>query len=295
MKYSFIEGPTDDSSKELMSQYPQQDDPDYWKKVPELFSQEFNSEEKFNTFKSNWIVTKVPLVIKEFDGVLINYFKDAIRLVIENYGEERDAWIKLFEEPRDGHTTLSYDTMVKRFEVQHNDEKIFVSNVSPVRALRVHNIVKYQTMTNKKVADYDNIVEIGGGYGDFIKLARQMGFKGNYYDIDFDPINKIASHYNSDTENNYFFNHIDQLPELSGSVLVVSTWAFSEVPMEYKKAITKRLANCDWLTTFQCDVFGMDNLNYFINDFGQEIGRKLKFFNITWHLYQGGNLYAITE
>lgn len=277
-----------------MDRYPSQDDPEYWSKVPALFEEEFDSEEKISLFKTNWITYRVPICISEFTPVELGYVNAAVKSIIKTYkDEEKDKWLSLFTESKLGHSEDSYRTLTKQVKLKDDVNERVLENVSPLRAMKVHHAYSYYQSTGKTFQDYDVIVEVGGGIGEFARLIRDLGFEGDYYDIDFKPMCDIVNYYTEFNEKNHFVRHANELPSFDGKkVLVIGTWSFSEVPFSYREEIVNKIGKADWLIAFQCDVFEQDNLNYFIKDFKELVSGDYKFTCLPWHHYQGGNLYC---
>jgi len=273
--------------------YPSQDDPDYWSKVPNLFSEEFDTEEKISQFKANWITYKVPLCLQSFGDLETSYLRDAFILICNNIEESKQQeWFDMFIEPMIGHSSESYKACVKDVKANFNNKEVTLKNVGPSTVVKVHNIIKFEKETGKSFSDYDAIVEVGGGAGELIRLIRVRGFTGEYHDVDFEPICKLNHFNNSYDERNYYYRSIKDIPPLEGKkVLFISTWSFSELSFEDRDIIINRVKNFDWLVTLQANVFGRDNLNYFVNDIREYTGRSARYYNIPWHLFQEGNFY----
>lgn len=273
--------------------YPAQDDIEYWSKVPQLFAQEFEDKTKLETFKSNWIVNRVPLYLSTFSQLEESYIKDSLNLIFKNVpATSHDDFFNLMVEPYRGHTDESYANTTVTFTVNINDEKRELKNIGFLRSVRVHNVLMFELTTGKKIKDYDVVVEIGGGIGEFARIIRDIGFTGDYYDVDFAPMCEINQYYNEYYSKNFYVNDAIDLPDFGDKkVLVIGTWSFSEVPVLYREEIISKIPGCDWLLTIQAEVMGVDNLNYFCNDFGPRTGKKNLIFNIPFHTYQGGNFY----
>lgn len=283
--------------KQRMSSYPAQNDPEYWSKVPPLFAEEFATDEAVSTFKTNWIVYRVPIYLNQFSQLEEQYFVDSVRMITERF--PKDDWQKyfgMFTESEVGHSGSSYDKCTKSLSFQYDNQSYSVPNIGSIKTCKLHHIFKYEKETGKSIKDYDVIVELGGGIGEFARSVRDYGFEGDYYDVDFEPMCKIAEFYNRGLGNNSFVQHIKDLPSFKGKkVLFVGTWSFSETPFSYRDEVIKKMGKCDWLIAFQCSVFGNDNLNYFAQTFPQLTKTDYKLYCIPWHPFQDGNHYIFAS
>lgn len=280
--------------QDRMDRYPNSNDKDYWTKVPELFAEEFDSQDKVERFKTNWIVYKVPLYTPKVDKMEERYFIDNVRMISEKFTKEDwQQYFDLMTECEKGHFADSMSKLVKPVSFSFNEEEYNVDNVGGNCILKLNHILTYEALSNKNIKDYDVIVEFGAGIGEFARIVRQYGFQGEYYDIDFEPMCRIAE-YNTSHEKNNFVRSVKDLPDLSGKkVLFVGTWSFSEINASLKKEVIKKMKGCDWLIASQASVFGQDCLNYFVSEFPKASGCDIKMQIIPWHDYQGGNFYVV--
>lgn len=290
-------------SDPLSKEYPPQDHPKYWEQVPKVFEKVFSNRNNLETFKANWITHRVPLYAMWKDDKQRNH----------NIGYVYDLMRYMLGSPKFDH----YIDLLKEREIGHNEESLYLSQgtlifdetkqtvegIGLMRVLRLHNILSYQHAMNKDIAkDYDAIIEIGGGVGEFIKMAREMGFEGEYYGIDFKPMCDISAYNNNNHPLNYYYQTIDKVPrfdtfkERNMRVLVVGTWSFSEMTPQLRAPILERLNGADWLIGFQRTVFGVDNLTYFVNDFLDAVKPSAKkLIPLDWIVWNGGNFYLFCK
>jgi hypothetical protein len=225
----------------------------------------------------------------------IGYVYDLMRYVIGS--PKFDYYIDLLKEREIGHTDeslyLSQGTLI------FDDLSLSIEGIGLMRALRLHNILSYQHAMNKDIAkDYDVIVEIGGGVGEFIKMAREMGFEGQYYGVDFKPMCDISAYNNEYRETNHYCQTVGEIPLFAEGtrVLVVGTWSFSEMTPQLRAPILERYKRADWLIGFQRTVFGVDNLTYFVNDFLDTVKPSAKkLIPLDWIVWNGGNFYLFCK
>lgn len=281
----------------LSKEYPPQDHPKYWEQVPKVFEKVFADPKSLETFKASWIVHRVPLYAMWKDDKQrnhnIGYVHDLFSLI--HNSPKYDYYIDLLKERPIGHTEeslyLSQGSIIVDNKTTHKD-------IGLMRALRLHNILTYEKAMSKSVADYDVIVEIGGGVGEFIKMAREMGFAGQYYGVDFKPMCAISEFNNEHHESNHYCQTIDQVPlfDKDVKVLVVGTWSFSEMTPQLREPILQRYKQADWLIGFQRAVFGVDNLSYFVNYFLDTVKPSAKvLIPLDWIVWNGGNFYLFCK
>jgi hypothetical protein len=283
----------------ILAQYPAQDDPQYWEKVPALFEQVFNDEKRLHGFKDEAIIYRVPIFVQaseEMHRLSTAYLRDTWGMLSTNSDESKLTYLKMLEETNRGYRNGFNERTTYGFSIKvgDKDNSVITNYLQPIK---LHNIVKYEKETGKKISDYDVIIEIGGGMGELARLIHLHGFKGEYWDVDFDPMTKIVKYYNEDIADIKTASDIDQLPDFTGKkVLLVGTHSFSETQIEYRERIIKKVGACDWLILFQCEFNGgIDNLNWFINTFPKLTKTNITMYCVPWHIYQGGNLYVFAE
>lgn len=283
----------------ILAQYPSQDDPQYWEKVPALFEQVFSDEKRLPGFKDEAIIYRVPIFVQaseEMHRLSTAYLRDTWTLLSKAKDKDDLRYLDMLKETERGYQNGFTDKTTYGFSIKFDgkDHSVVTNYLQPIK---LHNIVKYEKETGKKINDYDVIIEIGGGMGELARLIHLNGFKGEYWDVDFDPMTKIVKYYNEDLAEIKTASDIDQLPDFTGKkVLLVGTHSFSETQIEYRERITKKVGKCDWLVLFQCEFNGgIDNLNWFLNTFPKLTKTNIKMYCIPWHIYQGGNLYMFAE
>jgi hypothetical protein len=288
------------STELLKGAYPSQEDPQYWEKVPYLFELEFADKEKLKTFKNNWFVHQVPLYLISYDSVVHSYMTESLKMIIENYDDNQHrSLIDLCTEPKRGHTQKSYQQTTKTFNITHRvkgkDYLYHVKDAGFLRSIRLHNVLQFELNTGKHFKNYDIIVELGGGIGEFAKIAREVGFQGQYYNIDFTPMCEINMYNNEYDPRNSYVNMVSQLPKFphDAKILFIGTWSFSELPVLYREEIVSTLpSTCDWLLTVQSTVMNVNNNRYFDQTFTPRLqNKRVQKIDIPWHPFQGGNYY----
>jgi len=132
-----------------------------------------------------------------------------------------------------------------------------------------YHLAQFEKYCNKKIEDMDVILEVGCGYGAMAKVCFQAGFKGTYILLDLPVMSKIQKHYLREYESNcHFVNELIRIPsaEIYNS-LFISTWAASEMPVNYRDEIMDRsLEYSNILLAYQCFFENM-NLEIYFNNF----------------------------
>lgn len=114
--------------------------------------------------------------------------------------------------------------------------------------------------------DMKYIFELGAGYGCFAKTVKNLGFNGTYYIHDLDVFMKLQKYYLDTVGVPVVL--LDNLENIDvkekDKALFVSTWAFSETPMEMREDIWNVIRGFKYiLITFQDTFDRIDNYNYF--------------------------------
>jgi len=117
-----------------------------------------------------------------------------------------------------------------------------------------------------KITDFDHISDIGGGYGNFYRMARLLGYKGNFDIADFPIMHEIQEYYisqhNLDLPN---FIDIKDLNPISKSILF-GFHSINEMPLSDRRILEKKYSLYDHVMILYNDKFdGIDNMAYFRN------------------------------
>ena len=115
-----------------------------------------------------------------------------------------------------------------------------------------------------KITDFDHISDIGGGYGNFYRIARMLGFKGNFDIADFPIMHEIQEYYikqhNLDLPN---FIGLKDLNPISKSILF-GFFSINEMPLSDRSILEKKYYLYDHVMILYNDKFdGIDNMKYF--------------------------------
>ncbi len=121
-------------------------------------------------------------------------------------------------------------------------------------------------------AALSNIVEFGGGYGNFCRLARSFGYSGRYTIADLPEMHAIQRHFLSHAlpdrlmdQKTEFLSIEDPgiLPVQSPS-LFMATFSLSETPLALRMEVESLYEHFDYLfIAYNRSFGGVDNLEYF--------------------------------
>lgn len=145
------------------------------------------------------------------------------------------------------------------------------------------------------LSKYKSIVEIGAGYGDMCSVIHAMGFKGKYTIVDIPETQPIQ---------NFYLNKQGITPEFSfeddnvgPADLVISTWALSETPIEYREQLMPKIKDSkNWLILSQSNIFGFSvNEDYFANFFKDKNMTQIPLISDGLVKWDGGNNYYIVK
>jgi len=133
----------------------------------------------------------------------------------------------------------------------------------------------YEDTTGRQINSFPNIIEIGGGCGDFCKFIFDMGYKGSYTIVDLEETLKIAK----ESLKQYPVTFATELPDITNSYLI-STWGLSETQMNTRP----NLNVCSgYLITYQRNIWNLNNEAYF----SQYPGYKIE---MPWLPWDGGSV-----
>jgi len=91
---------------------------------------------------------------------------------------------------------------------------------------------------NIDLTKYDNIIEIGAGYGALANVLLNSGYTGTYTIYDFELMEKVHRHY---IQHEFeFVSDPEKLPSRP-KTLLISTWGISEMPSELVEKILTSL------------------------------------------------------
>ena len=129
-----------------------------------------------------------------------------------------------------------------------------------------HYLMMMRKHLKLNITDFDHITDIGGGYGNFYRMTKRLGYKGNFDIADFPIMHKIQEYYISkhklDLPN--FIGIKDLNP--SGKSILFGFHSVNEMPYSDRKILEERYYLYDYVMLLYNDEFdGINNLAYFRN------------------------------
>jgi hypothetical protein len=129
-----------------------------------------------------------------------------------------------------------------------------------------HHYSSYERLTGRYINSFERIVEWGAGVGDLAKFILKMGYKGEYTIVDL-PGTTLSSQANfAEWPRSYRPIFTSEPPAHDGrKTLFISTWAFSETPMELRDPALEIIKPDNWLIVAQRNLveWGYNNEEYF--------------------------------
>ena len=147
----------------------------------------------------------------------------------------------------------------------------------------------------KKLKNYNSIVEIGAGYGDMCSVVHKLGFKGKYTIVDIPETRPIQEYYLGSQGITPNFSFEDS--NVESADLVISTWALSETPLEYRERLMPKIKDSkNWLILSQAAVFGDSfNFSYFREFFKDKNVEEIPLVSAGLDNWDEGNLYFVVQ
>lgn len=72
-----------------------------------------------------------------------------------------------------------------------------------------YHLSKLEDATGKRIADFDTVVEFGGGYGSMVVICTALGFTGEYYIYDLPELSLLQEYYLSQYDINAFLLNVN--------------------------------------------------------------------------------------
>ncbi|WP_045221990.1 hypothetical protein [Desulfonatronum thioautotrophicum] len=120
-----------------------------------------------------------------------------------------------------------------------------------------------------KMSNFNQVIEVGGGYGSMCRLFRNSGFFGHYIIYDLPEFLALQEYYISSVNKQYanntvFTNDVSELSKYKkqGTVLI-ATWSLSEMPLDLRSLLLKNIDFDYCLIAYQSHFDNIDNIKYF--------------------------------
>ena len=256
-----------------MIQAKNENGPNYWPTMRQVFAHDFETLPK-NRFKVWTSVWNVPFMS-------LNRYHEYIRVSLEDGNKDeivRNALI---------------DRGVGMTEQDAPHLFVFSDFPTTMKRMQAYSHYSLNGWTPKKLQGLNKIVELGGGIGDMCDIAYRLGFEGEYKIYDFPETGLLQRYYMGELGNDkaVFSSNLD---DLSDADLVIGTWSFTEMPLELRAEIMKKIGGSkNWLLAYSNAIFGIDNADYIQNTFLPEVkeGKNVVKQDIPWMPWDGSAHY----
>jgi hypothetical protein len=131
---------------------------------------------------------------------------------------------------------------------------------------QVYHLSRWEITTGRHIKDLSSIVEVGGGYGGFAKVCRQLRFGGSYTLIDLPEFLILQEYYLSKTCGIQGINFVSNPAMLPAKAdLLIGIYSMSEMSPTERQSILKQVKAENYLLAFQEVYDGVNNDEYFEN------------------------------
>lgn len=243
-----------------------------WDKSIQYLTSQHREFKSFSNFREWDSITSIPLYEVHPYHAYIEYAKDIQSSLT---GKDRDQWEKAM-----GHSIRGYRGVSDLFYKHSVPLDSLTTNPHSLKAN--HHFFKYNSLTRNSILDFDRIVELGGGCGDFAKFIINMGFKGEYAIIDIPEVLEVQKYNLLGYEVDFTSRPVSFKP----NTLFVSTWGLSECPIPWRLEVLNALSSTNWLITYQSRYHEMSNEDYFKGFSGVRE-------DIPWIPWDGGSKYLL--
>jgi putative sugar O-methyltransferase len=122
------------------------------------------------------------------------------------------------------------------------------------------------------VKDFEQIVEVGGGYGGLARLVFKLGFSGDYLIYDLPEFSALQEYYLRSVDEEIarktsFVSYASDLKDrfkAGKKTLFIATWSLSEMPIATRQEIFRSLGRIDaYLIAYQKSFGEVNNGDYF--------------------------------
>jgi hypothetical protein len=223
-------------------------DMNFWSEMRQVLDHDFKTLPK-DRFKSWASVMSVPFMTRTKG---INYIAATLSAVTTD-----EVYAKALVENFVGLDKQDFDAFYSMFDD-------FPTTMNRIQQIAHLVICGY---TKEKLAEMDTIVELGAGIGDLADVIYKLGFKGKYIIYDFPEVGQIQKWYHDQLGHKNIV-HTDNLEDLENADLCIATWSLTEMPLELREEIMKKIGDSkNWLIAYSDNIFGLDNLKYITEDF----------------------------
>jgi hypothetical protein len=145
-------------------------------------------------------------------------------------------------------------------------------STSPNLIHHAFHLMRFEQIAGS-IANLEQVVEFGGGYGSVARLARRLGFAGAYHIHDFPEFGALQRYFLAGVElertgtqsaTQSFGTKVADVPARSGSRVFVALWSLSETPLAVREDWLAVATECSHVfVAFQHEFEGVDNHVWF--------------------------------
>lgn len=115
-----------------------------------------------------------------------------------------------------------------------------------------------------EITDFDHITDVGGGYGNFYRMANKLGYRGTFDIVDFPIMHKIQEHYLTELELD--LPNFIEMEKISpkGKSILFGLHSINEMPISDRDFLEEKYRLYDNIMILYNDHFdGINNFEYF--------------------------------
>ena len=115
-----------------------------------------------------------------------------------------------------------------------------------------------------EITDFDHITDVGGGYGNFYRMANKLGYRGTFDIVDFPIMHKIQEHYLTELELD--LPNFIEMEKISpkGKSILFGFHSINEMPISDRDFLEEKYRLYDNIMILYNDHFdGINNFEYF--------------------------------
>jgi hypothetical protein len=142
-----------------------------------------------------------------------------------------------------------------------------------------YTLARLETLAGRPVAEWDAVIEFGGGFGSLCRLMHQLGFRGRYVIFDLPPFTLLQRYFlrsagvlRADDDRIALTSDISELEAHVAALppaawqMFVACWSLSETPLALRERIRPLVERIGRYAVVYQERYGeVDNVDYFTN------------------------------
>ena len=115
-----------------------------------------------------------------------------------------------------------------------------------------------------QITDFDHITDVGGGYGNFYRIAKNLGYQGKFDIVDFPIMHKIQEYYL--TELGLDLPNLIEMENINptGKSILFGFHSINEMPISDRDFLEEKYPMYDnIMILYNYNFDGIDNVDYF--------------------------------